>query len=450
MRLFGFEISRAKAQNLLPVSSSIGVRNSFWAVIRESFAGAWQRDEELKVDTGLSNPTLFRCVTLIATDVAKMMVDLVQYTDDGIWTETENTAYSPVLRKPNDYQNRIQFFTCWLLSKLLHGNAYVLKGRDNRQVVTRMWVLDPCLVTPLVSDDGAVFYQLQKDLLSEIDGSQIIVPASEIIHDRTNTFFHPLVGLSPIFACGLAALEGVEIQRASTKFFKNGSRPSGILTAPGAISDETAARLKTAWETNYGGENYGRTAILGDGLKYEAMVVPAQASQLIEQLRWSAETICGVFGVPAYMAGVGPAPLNNNVEALVQQYYGQCLQIYIESLELCLDEGLELKKPYGTQFNLDDLLRMDTAARIDSSIKSIGGALTSTNEERRRFNKKPIPGGDDIRAQQQQFSLAALAERDQNEPFSKPDPAPAAPPANDNMQQQAAAALDFIKKEFAA
>lgn len=36
----------------------------------------------------------------------------------------------------------------------------------------------------------------------------LTVPASEIIHDRMNCLFHPLVGISPIFACGLAAMAG--------------------------------------------------------------------------------------------------------------------------------------------------------------------------------------------------------------------------------------------------
>jgi phage portal protein BeeE len=49
----------------------------------------------------------------------------------GIWTETDSPAFSPVLRKPNRYQNRIQFWESWILSKLTRGNAYVLKERDN-------------------------------------------------------------------------------------------------------------------------------------------------------------------------------------------------------------------------------------------------------------------------------------------------------------------------------
>ena len=39
--------------------------------------------------------------------------------------------------------------------------------------------------------------------------------------------------------------------------------------------------------------------------------------------------------------------------------YSQCLQSLIVSSEKCLDEGLELPTPYGTEFDIDDLIWMD-------------------------------------------------------------------------------------------
>src|SRR5690606_33741915 len=155
-----------------------------------------------------------------------------------------------------------------------------------RGVVAALYLLDPATVTPLVSESGDVFYQLQADNLSGVPQS-VVVPASEIIHDRFNCLFHPLVGPSPIYACGLAATQGLRIQNNSARFFGNMSRPSGILTAPGAISDETAARLKASWEANYSGENIGKVAVLGDDLKYQPMSVTPEDAQLIEQLKWT-------------------------------------------------------------------------------------------------------------------------------------------------------------------
>lgn len=49
-------------------------------------------------------------------------------------------------------------------------------------------------------------------------------------------------------ACGLAAIQGLRIQTNSARFFAQGASLGGVLTAPGAISDETAKRLKAYWE----------------------------------------------------------------------------------------------------------------------------------------------------------------------------------------------------------
>src|SRR5690606_11160331 len=114
---------------------------------------------------------------------------------------------------------------------------------------------------------------------------------------------------------------------------------SGVLVAPGSISDETANRLKTAWQENFTGSNLGKIAVLGDGLKYEAMTINAADSQLIEQAKFSGEMICATFHVPPYKLGLGPMPTANNTGTLNQQYYDQCLQPITENIELRLQDG---------------------------------------------------------------------------------------------------------------
>ena len=121
--------------------------------------GAWQRNvPPISVDTALTYSAVFRCISLISSDIAKMRVKLVRLTEAGVWEETENPAFSPVLRKPNRWQTHIQFFSNWVESKLVFGNAYILKERDARNVVTRLYVLDPQRVTVLVAPDSSVYY----------------------------------------------------------------------------------------------------------------------------------------------------------------------------------------------------------------------------------------------------------------------------------------------------
>lgn len=434
MRLLGFDISRAKTDKAL---SSVSENRGGWYRILESFAGAWQSNVTVDHNTVLSYFAVNACMTLIASDIAKLRVKLVQQDGDGIWTETANPAYSPVLRRPNGFQNRIQFWEYWMLSKLSRGNVYALKQRDARGVVVRLYILDPQRVTPLVSDGGDVFYRLQSDNMSGLEQS-ITVPAREIIHDRMNCLFHPLVGTSPIFAAGVAATQGLRIQGNSAQFFGNKSQPGGILTAPGAMSDATAARLKEYWESNFTGEKAGRVAVVGDGLEYKPLGVTAHDSQLIEQLKWTAEVVCSVFHVPTYKIGIGTMPTYNNVQALNVEYYSQCLQVHIEAAELSLDEGLDMASGIGTEFDIDGLLRMDSVTQMDVLDKAKN--VMKPNEARKKLDLPPVVGGDTVYRQQQDYSLAALSKRDSLEdPFAAgkaSPPSPAAPIAADEEDDE--------------
>ena len=419
-----------------PVSFSPGDAGWF-PVIREPFSGAWQRNLEQRADTVLSNVAVFRCISLIAGDIAKMRLRLIAEVSPDVWEETEAAAFSPVIRRPNHYQNRIQFVENWVGSKLAAGNTYVLKERDGRGLVIALYILDPRRVKPLVADNGDVFYSLSSDNLAGV-AEQAIVPASEIIHDRWNCLFHPLVGLSPIFANRLAATQGIRIQEHSTRFFENSANPGGFLTAPGRISNETADRIRTGWQEKFAGTNAGLVAVLGDGLKYEPIGVTALNSQLIEQLRWTAEMVAASYGVPAYKVGVGVPPATTNVEALGQQYYQDCLQIHIEAIELCLDEGLNLPKNYGIEFDLEGLLRMDSEAKMRTIREGVQSGVLKPNDGRRMFGLGPVEGGDTPYLQVQNYSLAALAKRDSQENPTTPGVTDTPPPQPDNDPMEGA------------
>jgi HK97 family phage portal protein len=290
--------------------------------------------------------------------------------------------------------------------------------------VVALYVLDPNRVQVLVAPDGSVYYQLHPNDLAGIPQEMLGVPGREIIHDRWNCAFHPLVGLSPLYACGSAALGANTIQSSSNEFFAKGGRPSGLLVAPTEIDPKTAARLSETWHSL----GPGKTAVVGFGMKYQDIGTTAVDSQLTEQVDASVATIAGCFGVPISYVDSSKQPPYANSEATQLQYQSQCLQVHMTGIETALDEGLELPTPYGTEFDIDALIWMDTATKTKAAHDAINAGAMAPNEARfKYFGLGPVTGGDTPYMQQQMFSLAALAERDAADPFAKPAPAPAAP-----------------------
>src|SRR5690625_7458821 len=220
----------------------------------------------------------------------------------------------------------------------------------------------------------------------------------------------------------------MRIQKDSETFFGNGARPGGILSAPGAISDETASRLKKHWYENYTGDNSGRVAVVGDGLKYEPMRAKSVDSQLVEQLNLSAKVVCSCFHVPPFKIGLDSLPAGK-VEEMNLIYYSDCLQVLIEEFEQCMTDGLGLPERQSVELDIDSLWRMDTESKFRMLSEAIKGVM-APNEARRRVNLKPVEGGDSVYMQQQNYSLEALARRDaQPDPFRPAQPGPVEPEA---------------------
>lgn len=418
--MFGF----LKKKDVSPVP---GAWRNAWRVISEPFSGAWQKNVTETQGDLLTYPTLYACIYRIASDFGKLPFTLRKREKSGVWVEVESPAYSPVLRKPNHYQTSAQFREHWMITKLVSGNAYLLKRRDDRGVVTQLYVLDPNRVIPMVSDSGAVFYQLQTDAINSLpegypaDG--LVVPASEIIHDRCMTIHHPLIGVPPMAAAYWPAVKNMKILRSATEFFANNAQPGGILYAPAGMTEEDGEALKKFWEENYTGSNAGKIAVVGADMKFTQFSMKSIDSQMVEQMKHSDEQICQPFGIPPFKIGIGSIPDGIDVDGLNQIYYSDALQTHIEHAELLLDEGLKISRPLGVEMDIEPLIRMDEGKRADVAVKLVGGGVETPNEGRLRFNHAPLVGGDTVYMQQQDYPLDQVRLNKIEQPA--PEPAPA-------------------------
>jgi HK97 family phage portal protein len=280
----------------------------------------------------------------------------------------------------------------------------------------------------MVSPAGDVYYAIGEDILSSVGPENVVVPASEIIHDLMNPLYHPLCGLSPVYASGHATLQALQIMRNSSRLTRQGFNPGGVVTSALPISQDNAKKFEEMFASEYQGQdNIGKIIFLGGGLKFEKPpVMTAVDAQVIQQLDWDDAKICSTFHVPGHLVGVGPVPTYNNIDALNQQYYSQCLQILVEAMELCLEEGLGVvDSGYGIDFNVDALLRMDSATKMKTATDGVKGGIYTPNEGRLMFNKPPLKGGNTVYLQEQDHALEWLAERDAQGP---PKPLPTVEP----------------------
>jgi len=394
-------------------------------IVRESYPGGWQQNCELRAG-GPVNSAVFACVVVISQDVGKLPAHVYRTRPNGGQDVAADHPLNDLLQKPNPYQTRQDFIQQLIAITLLQGNGYAWIERDARGKPVAMHPLATSRVTPRVTDEGDVYYDLTKPTLAGGGTTEqaVTVPASEIIHHRVITFGSPLVGVSPLMAAALSSALGTRIMQQSEQFFLNASRPGGVLSGPKKIERDTAKWLKEQWEENYSGTRAGRTAVLGDGIEWKPMSTTATDSQLIEQLRYTVEDVARVYRVPGFLLGELGKVTYRNSEQLMRTYYSGCLQAQIEALEARLGDAFGLRDPLAVEFDLDALLRTDIDVRYAAYKDGLQSGFMTINEVRKLEGLPPVDGGDVPYLQQQYWPLGAWQDAQSNAPPSAKGPAP--------------------------
>lgn len=404
-------------------------------LVHEPFAGAWQQG---LTEAGAAGPNIlahsgvYACINVISSDISRLPLRVLRRADNGSREEFKKHYAWRLFRNPNSNQTSLQFVQNYLASKLIHGNTYVLLLRDARGVVNEMYVLDPNKVRPLIAEDGSVFYEVSGD---ELAGrrTQFGVPARDILHDRMAPFYHPLVGVSPIFAAGVSAMMGARIMLNSERFFANMSRAGGMLVAPGKIDKDVAKRYQDEWEKNYGPRGIGRTAVMGNGLDFKALTINATDAELVQQLRWTIEDVARVYRVPGYKLGDLNKVTYRNSEQMARDYFSGCLAYHMTSFEQCFKKSFEMPEDIDVEFDLRPLFRTETDTRFETYKAALNGGMMSINEVRAEEDLPPVKGGEEPRIQVQYVPLSQATGEGVNQPTpmgtpAVPGPAPAPAP----------------------
>lgn len=263
------------------------------------------------------NPVVFRCVRLIAEQVAAVPLLARQGR-----VELEDHPVLSLLERPNPRQARAAFLEAVVSHLLLAGNAYVEAVSLNGQPAElyalrpdRMRVVPGLRGWPEAYDYalGAQTVRFRQDVLPS--------DVPPILHIA---FFHPVndhYGLAPLEAAGVS-LDTLNAAAAWNKaLLDNAARPSGALVyAPSAgasLSREQFDRLKEELADSFSGTaNAGRPLLLEGGLDWKALSLSPRDLDFVEAKNAAAREVALAFGVPPQLLGIkGDATYSNYVEA---------------------------------------------------------------------------------------------------------------------------------------
>lgn len=358
------------------------------------------------------------CVQLIAGTIASLPLMVYRTDPDGIRrVAKDHPLYFVLHDSPNYDQTAVNFWEIMAASVELYGNAYALMERRSDRTLNALQPIRPDRMTVRRLANGDLEYEWTDN------GRRFVKRGQDILHIR-GPLGDSLGGMSTLAACADVFSDGMAAEIASSGLFNNGVSPSGILSTPDGVklSSEQRKELETLLQQRHqGAMRSGRPMLLDNGLKWTQLSITPHDAEMLETRKFSGEQICRIFEVPPAMVGYGDKASNwgtgKEVDVLGFQKFN--LRKRLKRIEQALLKQLvplAERRAQGItiEFNLDGLLRGDTASRYDSYEKAIRMGLMTRNEARALENLPPIDGGDIVTVQMQDIPLADAISGDRN------------------------------------
>lgn len=314
------------------------------------------------------------------------------YRRDGEARERDNAhPVAKLLRDPNPWTSASDFREQLQRDCLLHGNGLAVITRVDGEP-RELLRLDPTSIKIEADDFGAPVYKQQS-------GDQREIPRENIFHIKAASL-DGVKGQSPVAECKEAIAVALLLEKHVSALFGQSAKPGGVVEVPQDVPEAGYKSMIAAWnKTNEGQEHIGKTAFLVNGATFKQLTMTSTDAQVLELRRYAVDEIARALSVPPSMLyELGRATWGNS-ENQSASFLTFSLMRWIKAWQN--EIRLKLFKPeerddYFAEFNTDDLLTVDFAARATAygQYRSMG-AMTG-NEVRKGLNLPPLPEGNSL------------------------------------------------------
>lgn len=367
------------------------------------------------------NSTIMACVGAKARALSQLPIKIMAYDKKGrlvdalddkaeIGTRDRNKARSVLnlLENPNHFQSQYEFWYQWCMWYELAGEVFTVLWRKDRkdtmQTPLEMYVLDSTLITATITEARYPAYRLSTP--SYGFSKDEALAAYEIIHLMEAAWQGSAGFNKGILAAELVSLDQ-DIDSYANFIMENGAKPTGMFSTTQVIPDnkfkEIAARLKEAWASLTGSRptdlsKPGQAMLLDQGMTYTPLEMltlqDADAAKLKEQ---TMKRICGLFGVPAQMIGVGESKFNNT-QTMLDEFYKSTMYPMLVNIQQKLKANLLIGYPnLCIEFQTDNFLKGAPLDQMNYVVAGVNNGIMTPNEARAYLGIEALEGADELK-----------------------------------------------------
>lgn len=366
--------------------SSIGSWNdlSRWRSMLVGHNSAKVQVNELNTQ---SIPAYWRAIAIISEQIASLPISVYRKDSEGNISEaTTHPLYKLLRFRPSPLYDSFVFMETVVRQLLLRGHSYVRPIRDSRGALIELRIIESQPID-IFEVDNVWFYRF-----ATIDKP---LRWDEILHFKAYSI-DGIQGQNPMAVFDETLGRAISEMKFASSYYGNGARISGVLESEHNLKPGQREIVETAWNKSYSGpDNLGKTAVLGYGFKYKPVGNKFDAND-VSARRLTTEDISNITGVHPILLGNLERASFSNVEELNRIFVQFTLRTWCERIEREINTKLfsnrEMGKVY-VDFNLDGLLRGDTATRAKYYQALYNIRAINPNEVRARENMNGYDGG---------------------------------------------------------
>lgn len=344
-------------------------------------------------DSAMEVSAYYSGVIYLSTQIAKLPWEIK---DADNRPQLNHHARKMLRLKPNKEMNSFMLRLMLMQSAITEGNGYAEIERDKMGRAISLWPIPAGYVDPFRDTEGNLFYRIIGG--GFISGEDAFIPADDMFHLRN---FHTKDGITGMGVVDYAK-EILGIGKGADKFsnstFANGALPSGVLTTEGSLSDTAKVRVTDSWKENHGGRKVGGTAILEEGMKYQAISHSPEALQMLSTKKMNVIDICRFLRIPPTKLFDTEAATFNNQENSNLEVATDTLDAWVRNIEMEADVKILSNGYKGLKSELDifEVFRGDMDTRSSYFTRQMNNAAITPNEIRKKEGLAPYEGGDEF------------------------------------------------------
>lgn len=358
--------------------------------VRKAFAMSGK--SYVSPDSSMKISAFYRGLIYISTQIAKLPFEIKDVNNNVLVNSNIATLID---LSPNPEMNSFFFKLFMTQSAIIHGNSYAEIERDVTGKVIGLWPMRSEDIEMVRDAKGSLWYRVIGGSISQV-GSDAYLRPKDVYHIRN---FHTKDGLSGQSLVAYASdVLGIAIgsDMFANSLYANAAMPSGVLRTDGTLSDAAFERLKEDWDKAHSGRKVGGTAILEEGVSFEALTLNPDVLQFLESRKFNVLEIARFLGLPPTKLYDSESAKFNNIEHNNLEVAVDTLDAWAKNYEQETDVKLLNKRHGGrkSQMDLYAVFRGDMKTRSEYFSKRMATGSITPNEIRIKEGDAPYEDGD--------------------------------------------------------